>query len=59
VNISERIAPLNTHTFVEGGVLRLRQRIDVLDEYKNWLESFVVEETTDQVFNIFKSYIVC
>ena len=38
-----RVAPLHTHTYVEGGVLKLRQRIEALDKTNKWLEAFVIE----------------
>jgi hypothetical protein len=64
-NISERISPLNTHTYFEGGELKEHQRVEVLDELNNWLEAFVVEAGENQVFynniqlNIFSIHIYC
>jgi hypothetical protein len=48
-DIAGRTALLHSHTYVEGGVLRAGQRIEVLDEMNNWLESFVIEEGPAQV----------
>jgi len=42
--ISDRFAPLHTHTYIENGQLKKGQRIEVLDERKEWLEAFVVED---------------
>lgn len=55
-DINGRTALLHTHTYVEGGVLRLDQRIEVLDELNNWLESFVIEEAPAQVKIHYKGF---
>ena len=54
-SISDRFAPLHTHTYVENGQLKKGQRIEVLDERKEWLEAFVVEDE-DGKGNISVSY---
>lgn len=43
-NVEERLAPLHTHTYTDGGVLKVGQRIEVLDDTQKWLEAFVIEE---------------
>ena len=45
------MAPLNTHTYYEGGMLKVGQRIEVLDNHGKWLESFIVDESETQVSN--------
>ena len=42
-DFEERVAPLHTHTYIDGGVLKLRQRIEALDKTNKWLEAFVIE----------------
>ncbi len=49
-NISTRIVAVHTHTYVDGGALKLGQRIEALDDRNKWLEAFVIEETDTQVF---------
>lgn len=48
-DIPNKTAYLHTHTYVNGGVLRVGQRIEVLDEKNKWLESFVIEERPAEV----------
>ena len=48
-DIDRRIAPLHTHTYTEGGTLRLGQRVEALDKTNKWLEAFVIETSQDQV----------
>lgn len=46
---SERVVPLHTHTYYPGGVLKVGQRIEVLDERRCWLEAFVIDEKRIEV----------
>ena len=39
----DEIAPLNTHTYIEGGKLQVGQRIEALDKTNKWLPSFVID----------------
>jgi len=56
-NISERFAVLHTHTYSpERGILKTGQRLEVLDEYKKWLEAFVVDENEAQIKIHYKGY---
>lgn len=55
-NMAERLAPMHFHTYREGGILRLGQRIEVLDERGDWLESFVVDEKEEEVNFLFLCY---
>ncbi len=48
-NISERIVPVHTHTYYDGGNLKVGQRIEALDDRNKWLEAFVIEEIEKQV----------
>jgi hypothetical protein len=48
-DIEGRFAPLRAHTYHEGGVLKVGQRIEVMDEQNKWLESYVIEENETQV----------
>lgn len=52
----DRIAPLHTHTYVEGLPLRVGQRIEVQDSFKKWFEAFVIEETPAEVKVHYKNY---
>ncbi len=53
---NERVAPLHAHTYFVGGTLKLRQRVEVLDERGTWLESFVEDENETQVKIHYKGY---
>lgn len=53
-DIANRMAPLNTHTYYEGGLLKVGQHIEVLDEHNKWLESFVIDENETQVSAFYK-----
>lgn len=46
--ITDRFAPLHTHTYCENGRLQKGQRIEVLDENQQWLEAFVVDEDPEE-----------
>lgn len=48
-NISQRIVPVHTHTYCDGGILKVGQRIEALDDRSKWLEAFVIEEIEKQV----------
>lgn len=48
-DVSNKCAYLHTHTYTHGGVLRVGQRLDVLDECNKWLEAFVIEERPSEV----------
>ena len=48
-DIESKVAALNTHTYREGGVLKVGQRIEVLDTKKKWIQSFVIDATVEQV----------
>ena len=55
-DIPNRMAPLHTHTYEVGGRLKIGQRIEVLDERNAWLESFVIDETDEQVKIHYKNF---
>ena len=48
-NDYDHIASLHTHTFIDGGVLEVGQRVEVLDHRMQWLEAFVIEENDNEV----------
>ena len=48
-NDHDNIASLHTHTFIDGGVLKVGQRVEVLDQRMQWLEAFVIEEKDNEV----------
>jgi hypothetical protein len=48
-DVNTRIAPLHTHTYIAGGVLKVGQRVEALDESQKWLECFVIEVEQDRV----------
>lgn len=50
-DIEGRFAALHAHTYHEGGVLKVGQRIEVKDEQNKWLESYVIEENENQVIS--------
>lgn len=50
-NISNRIVPVHTHTYVDGGELKEGQRIEVLDDRSKWLEAFIIDENDTQVID--------
>jgi hypothetical protein len=52
-DIPARMAQLHTHTYFPGGKLRKGQRVEVLDEYNVWLESFIIDENEQEVKTIF------
>jgi len=39
--VSDRVAPLHTHTYYPGGPFEVRQRVEALDRTNKWLEAFV------------------
>jgi len=43
-SIDDRTAPLNTHTYFEGGTLKQGQRIEVRDEVNKWMEAYVIDD---------------
>jgi OTU domain-containing protein 5 len=53
---SERLAPIHTHTYYVGGVLKLGQRLEVQDERQNRLEAYVMDETVREVKVHYKDY---
>ena len=55
-DINARCAYLHTYTYAPGGVLRLGQRLDVLDEMNKWLEAFIIEEAPSEVLVHFKGF---
>eukprot|EP01040_Poterioochromonas_malhamensis_P020972 gene20972-25189_t len=55
-NLAVRIAPKHQHTYIEGGRLKLGQRIEAIDERGEWLQAFVVEEDTDRVCVHYKGF---
>ncbi len=55
-DITNRIAPLNAHTYYSGGKLKVGQRIEVLDERGEWLEAFVIEEKEKEVKIHYRNY---
>ena len=48
-NDRDHIASLHTHTYIDGGMLKVGQRIEVLDQRMQWLEAFVIEENDHEV----------
>ncbi len=60
IDVSERtIAPLGTHIYMKGGVLKEGQRIEVYDEHptqKKWIEAFVIDCSRDKVKVTFKNW---
>jgi hypothetical protein len=48
----KRLAPIHSHTYVNGGELKQGQRVEVLDKKGVWCEAFVVEERPTDV-NVF------
>jgi len=53
---SGRLAPYGTQTYQPGGVLRLGQRIEVLDTRRKWLEAEVIGEQAGSVKVHFKNW---
>lgn len=47
--IVTRVAPFRTHTYFEGGELKLRQRVEVKDTTGKWLEAHVIGGNADSV----------
>jgi hypothetical protein len=47
--VETRIAPLHRHTYETGGVLKVGQRVEALDESQKWLECFVIDVDQDRV----------
>ena len=49
-NIHDRVAPLNTHTYYEGGPFKIGQRIEAFHFMsKRWLEAFILTIATSEV----------
>jgi hypothetical protein len=51
---SGRIAQRGAHTYLSGGVLKVGQRIDILDTVNKWCEAEVIDEREDAVFVHFR-----
>ena len=51
-----RIAPLNSYTYFQGGRLMTGQRIECRDRQEKWMEAYVIDEAPHQVFNILNLY---
>lgn len=48
-NALNNIAPLNSHTYYEGSILKVGQRVETLDEKMMWLLSYIIDATSKQV----------
>jgi hypothetical protein len=55
-DIPGRVAHLHEHTYTKDGILKVGQRIEVLDERNQWLESFVIDENEHEVKIHYKNY---
>lgn len=52
-DISRRLVPKHTHTYYEGGVLKIGQRVEAMDERGEWLEAYIVDENESQAIFLF------
>lgn len=52
----DRMAPLHTHTYYPGGLLKKGQRIECLDERNKWIESFVIDESPAKIQVHYKGF---
>lgn len=57
MNIKDSIVPLHTHTYQEGGILKIGQRIEAKDDRNHWIEAYVVDANNEQVKIHYKGYI--
>lgn len=48
-DIEEKTAPLNKHTYIAGGILKVGQRVEALDEKNKWLHSTLIDASEKQV----------
>lgn len=55
-DIPSRIAGLHEHTYTDGRVLRVGQRVEALDEKQQWREAFIVDENPSQVKVHYKGF---
>lgn len=55
-DVTHRFAPIHTHTYREGGELKVGQRVEVLDEKLKWLEAFIIDSSPTQVKVHYKGY---
>eukprot|EP01035_Chromulina_nebulosa_P020633 gene20633-26750_t len=47
-NVDNNTAPLNTHTYYEGGPYKIGQRIEALDEKNMWLHAYIIDLNADK-----------